>query len=98
MDPDLTPEAIRACVLSHLNEAVDIDPVAICAILETRVPCAPAMVDHPSVVVAESNEAPLLGALGLLNGVLMPLVGGERLAAVYTDDGILLRFEFRAVA
>lgn len=79
--------------IAFLNELVRIDPEAVRQLVETRVDCNQAMVDHPSVIVVGSR----VGLLGILNG----LFGGESVAGGYSgaisafldDYGNILRFE-----
>jgi len=65
-------------VVDVLNEVLTADPAAANGLFKQYVPCNQAIVDHPTVIVAGSNEQPLLGVLGLING----LVGLDRLRIV----------------
>jgi hypothetical protein len=68
-------------VLSVLNSAFAADPGAIQALCENRVPCNRLLAEHPSIQVCVDRYEALVGALGLLNGVLealgVPLVASQ---------------------
>ena len=75
-------------VLEVLNSALAADAAAIHALMINRVPCNQALLDHPSVCVdsvsALGGVLHVVGALGLLNGVVEPLTG-ERVAMVWKE-------------
>lgn len=72
-----------------LNKMVDADREAMEKLVETRVPCNQAMVDHPTVQV--SNGA--VGMLGILNGLVGVRDDGYGyVAAVFDDDEKLVGF------
>jgi hypothetical protein len=76
-------------VSAFLNTLVALDPDAMMALVESRVPCNEVLADHPTVQVhVGEGGQPMVGLLGILNG----LVGDGRLCAVYDDNGRLLRF------
>ncbi len=82
-----------------LNSALKADPAAIAALIANRIPCNNALADHPFVLVEEAKLLPpgqaVVGAIGLLNGVLaangLPVVawvtsdcGGRKLLTGFT--------------
>jgi hypothetical protein len=81
-------------VLAFLNELVKVDEPAIRSLVETRVPCGLALAEHPTVQVqAYPNGTPLVGVLGVLNG----LFGVDDrnygpITAEFEDDGTLTGF------
>lgn len=64
-------------VVNLLNEAVKLDPQAMYALVEARVPCNEALADHPTIQVSAYDEQTgkptpgqfRVGILGLLNGL-----------------------------
>jgi len=64
-------------VVALLNEAVKLDPVAMHALVEARVPCNKALADHPTIQVSAYDELTgeptpnwfKVGILGILNGL-----------------------------
>ncbi|APU88927.1 hypothetical protein Rctr197k_121 [Virus Rctr197k] len=81
--------------IAFLNEVLALDPAAVTRLVETRVSCTEALADHPSVQVQDHKTGtPSVGLLGLLNG----LFGADEenwgaIAALFEDDGRLVRFE-----
>jgi hypothetical protein len=74
-------------VIDSLNAALKADPAAIQALVANRVPCNRALADHPTVQVGEpAPDIFMVGALGLINGVVEPLTG-DRVAVALSDDG-----------
>jgi hypothetical protein len=58
-------------VLALLNEAVELDAVAVNALVESRVRCCKALSAHPTIQVVQvdgEEELFLVGLLGILNG------------------------------
>ena len=53
-------------IIEFLNSLIAIDPQAMHALVETRVPCNTAMQDHPTVQVSDAT----VGLLGVLNGMM----------------------------
>ena len=92
-----TDEAVLANrIIDSLNEYLAIDPIAIHHLIEYRVTTNQALADHPSVQVNAEGEAPVVGLLGILNGIVGVIPGSEigYITAVFDDDdGRLLRFE-----
>lgn len=68
-----------SAVVDCLNDAYQRDPAAVQALLINRVPCNQALVEHPQIPVEgfphgqEPPEFFMVGALGLVNGVLQAL-------------------------
>lgn len=95
----------EALILKLLNAAVKADAAAIGKLVDHRVPCNDKLADHPTIqcgVVStpESSDRPVVGMLGLINGILGEFYqwNGDPLrmvcAVIDDDDGKLLRFEF----
>ena len=76
-------------VVAMLNQAFLADPAAIHALMCNRVPCNEQLADDPYVIVDCSGvvgiEQPHVGALGLINGVLLALDQPDVVALVFTD-------------
>lgn len=56
-----------------LNEAFAVDPAAITALFENRIPCNVAMIDHPTIPVypvSIQGDHVCVGTLGVINGIL----------------------------
>jgi hypothetical protein len=77
-----------------LEEIREAEPEAIEKMVENRVGVeeGSALLDHPTVVLMEGPRGPLLGTLGVVNGLLGILSPGYRIAGEYDDDGKLLHF------
>ena len=56
-------------VIRYLNELVEIDPLAIRALMCTRIPCNEALANHPTVQVSEWPEGCHVGVIGIINGL-----------------------------
>lgn len=69
-----------------LNEAYALDPAAIHALCENRVPCNSKLANHPTIQVGlvpiDGRERYHVGLIGLLNGLFS---GPERVAVVWDD-------------
>ena len=90
IDSEVLRAALSELVLANLNELVTADDQAIHELIEKRVRCNKTMIDHPTVVCNEGK----VGLLGILNGILDPLIG-HRIAADYDDRAgtTLVRFK-----
>lgn len=55
--------------IDFLNELLEIDRVAVHALVSTRMPCNEEMARHPTVQVAVQNGGFYVGPLGVLNGL-----------------------------
>lgn len=86
-------EQLADQLCAFLNALVGIDPVAMYALCEARVPCSNLLAGHPTVLCA--NNPPQLGLLRLLNGFVgVRPDGWGYICAVYDDyETKLLRFE-----
>lgn len=60
---------MAVAIVRRLNEALELDPMAISAICTNRVPCNLALAEHPTIEVAKEHAGYSLGLIGLLNGV-----------------------------
>ena len=71
-----------------LNDLLKLDPVAMQALVETRVPCNEALVNHPTVHVYMRGEADaLVGLMGILNGLFgVDGKGSGPIQALYADE------------
>ena len=88
--------ALANRIIDSLNEYLAIDPSALHHLIEFRVPTNQALADHPSVQVNAEGETPVVGLLGILNGIVGVIPGSEigYITAVFSDDeSTLLRFE-----
>jgi hypothetical protein len=90
-------KALADLVIERFNEIAKADPLAIGALLETRVPCSKAMADHPTVQVHQKEGAATVGMLGIINGIVGVIEAGPRkgwgyVAVELDDDGKLIRF------
>jgi hypothetical protein len=91
-----TDEAVLANrIIDILNECLAIDPNAIHNLIEFRTPTNQALADHPSVQVNAEGAVPVVGMLGILNGIVGVIPGSEigYITAVFDDDQKLIRFE-----
>lgn len=64
--------SILARIAALLNEALLMDPEAVTALLNSRVPCNNALANHPTIQVAVEPGEEIeysLGLVGLLNGL-----------------------------
>ena len=59
-----------ARAIAVLNDALERDPEAITALVNTRVECTEALVSHPTIQVGVYGGVHRIGVLGLLNGAL----------------------------
>lgn len=80
-------------VVRSLNEMVQMDPIAMHALMETRVSCQD-MLAHPTVVCVctEDGRDWTLGFLEVLNGLLGIMNSGCIITAVFDDQNQLRSF------
>lgn len=93
-------------IIERLNQLI-VDPAIrkdIGTLLETRIPCSPAVLDHPTLqggwATQESydrKDPPGLGILGLINGLVGTIADGPRrgwgfITATFDDDMQLVSF------
>ena len=83
-----------ADVVRLLNEAAAIDPKAILALVNARVPCNEALLNHPTIQAGRGPEGkPEVGLLGILNGLFGTYDDGWGcIAAELSDEGAPIRF------
>lgn len=95
-------------LIAFLNELVKIDPVAIRALIEARVPCNAHLANHPTVQVSAHGPGNShymaippgeyrVGILGILNGYAGTIDDGHfagygPIAAIVEDDGSISGF------
>ena len=80
-----------------LKEALAADPIAMDKLIKSRVECNETLANHPTIVVMDDEKTgkPVVGVLGLLNGIF----GTEeyRIAANLDEDGYLVGFEVKNI-
>lgn len=80
-----------------LNEMLEADPEATSQLVNYRVPCNEDLGAHPTIQVGsypDGNGPIRVGLIGVLNGQFgTDERGWGCIAAIYDDDGTLLRFE-----
>jgi hypothetical protein len=81
-------------LVDFLNDALQTDPSAISLLVNNRVPCNQAMLEHPTIQCGTIT----VGLLGLLNGFVGVYDEGKRkgwgaIAAITEEDGRIVRFE-----
>jgi len=81
-------------VIHVLNDMVHLDPEAAYRLVETRYPCNTELSNHPTIQVREEDGKPVVGFLGVLNGVLgADERGVGYVCAEFDDDGKLTKFK-----
>lgn len=80
-------------VIAYLNELIDIDRVAIAALIANRVPCNEELAKHPTVQVYAQHGGYLVGMLGILNGLFGICDDGRGPIAFVFKDGSLLKVD-----
>lgn len=86
---------ISEIALSILNDILKLDPNAATFLIEKRCTCAPELENHPHIVVAgNASTPPLLGFLGVLNGI-MSMAGLPRIEAVFDESPMSRVIGFR---
>ncbi len=76
---------VMQALLKLLNEALVLDPAAVTALFDTKVPCTnEKFVSHPTIVAGAGNT---ISVVGLLNGLFK---GGTRITKTYPSppDGV----------
>ena len=82
-------------IVSVLNEANDLDPVAIGQLVSHRVKCNDALADHPTIQVGKIDGPDVVvGLLGLINGLVGVRDNSWGYIAMEWDseEGVALRF------
>lgn len=89
--------ALANRIIGSLNEYLGLDQEAMASLVEFRVPANDSLLNHPSVQVAvDEGSSPMVGILGILNGILGVIPGSQvgYITAVFDDqNNKLLRFE-----
>ena len=85
-------------IVELMNEALELDPIAMNDLYSYRVPVSSSFTDHPSIQVGKPNEAGFntVGLMGILNGIAGAddrSHWGAIAAIVDTESGKLDRFE-----
>ncbi len=83
---------LAATVVEYLDELIKIDPKAMQALVEARVPCGDALSDHPTVQcgIRKDGEGAEVGLIGILNGLCGALEDGYGAVSVIVEqDGTL---------
>jgi hypothetical protein len=80
-------------VIDYLNELIETDRPAMAALIANRVPCNPAMANHPTVQVQAQHGGYLVGMLGILNGLFGTFEDGWGPIVFVFKDGNLLGVE-----
>jgi len=82
-------DAMAAVALQMMQSAFDADPAAVYALVCNRVPCTPAIVDHPHVLaetVPTVGALAVVGMLGFINGLLAAQGSAYAVATRWTQD------------
>jgi hypothetical protein len=80
--------------MSHIERAVNIlnqayraDPEAISKMFAQRYSCNDNLADHPTIEVAGGDDAPHVGVIGIINGIVADITG-EKVAVIYDERGL----------
>lgn len=82
-------------VVDMLNEAIELDPRAMCDVFNVRINCTDSgLGDSQWITTAPGGlfNSDTVGVMGFINGTLSRL-NYDKIKAVYRDDGTLVRFE-----
>lgn len=84
--------AERSCRL--LNNMLKLDPTAVMALINQRVPVNADLADHPTIQSLHHRYGFSVGILGILNGLIgVNSAGSGVLAAVLDKDHNIVKFE-----
>lgn len=88
-------EAMRQDALAKLHFVLKHEPEALQNLIEYRQPVSPQFLRQQTDIVIQVDDVktgarPMLGVLGLINGLLGP---DFRIVAVFEDDGSLIEFK-----
>ncbi len=90
-------EEIDQCTARYyvniLNEAFDLDPLAVTRLFETTVPVHKDMIKHCSIPCAGPDDTLSISPIGIVNGLLPVSRTRYRVATVYNDQGVLFGFQ-----
>ena len=79
--------------IAYLNSLVDLDRGAISALIENRVPANDELADHPTCQVQMGPDGPVVGLLGVINGLFgVDEHGYGAIAACFEEDGTFIKF------
>lgn len=87
-------------VCNYLNQLLEVDYQAISSLVRSRVPISDtALLDHPTcLVTTEEGEEPMVGLLGVVNGILLEDSGDNRVVSgIYDENDKLIKFEVIAI-
>jgi hypothetical protein len=85
-------EYLAGSIATAMTDALNADREGITAIIENRRPTTSELLTLSwPFVVGGTALRPTIGALGLINGILLSL-GANRIAAQYDGEGQLIRF------
>ena len=77
----------------YLNELVELDKLALRALIDLRTPCNEQLADHPTAQVASTMAGPAIGMLGVLNGLFgVDEHGWGFITAIVSDEDELVEF------
>jgi len=84
-------------IVAFLNSLAEIDPIAMRKLVESRVECNQAMVDHPTVQVARSEDESFfeVGLIGILNGIVGIEDDSKLISAIISDDPLFPPVKFQ---
>lgn len=87
-------------MIGYLNELRSIDPSAVAALIESRVPCNEELAQHETCQTSGTAYEPRVGLLGVINGAFGTDDSGRGPIAANFDDisGELLGFIFTPAA
>jgi hypothetical protein len=77
-------------IVDLLNEAFDLDPAAVQAMLGLGVPCNAELAAHPTIPMGEKYGGKCLSVMGLLRGIAA--LDGAGIEAVADSEGFLEGF------
>ena len=83
-------------VCNYLNQLLEVDYQAISSLVESRVPISDTtLLYHPTCqVTTEEGKEPMVGLLGIVNGIILEDSGDNRcVAGIYDEDDKLIKFE-----
>jgi hypothetical protein len=69
MEKDQLNDLIADRIVEVMNSALEMDPAAVYALVESRVPCNRELADHPTIQVSAEGGKYGVGLLGVLNGL-----------------------------
>lgn len=96
----MTNEELADELIRRLNALIETPDVRdfVQAVIDQRVPVSAVVAEHPTVQVGVHDGVFKAGLLGLLNGIVGTIADGSHsgwghIAAIYSDDKKLLRFQ-----